>query len=78
MFLGIKASEQWASVEPVDKGWSADKKYFIRTVSGEQLLFRVSDIEGYDAKRKEYEIIEKYAKLGFAMSMPTGLFRYSV
>lgn len=70
MFLGISSSEQWASVEPVDKGWSADKKYFIRTVTGEQLLLRVSDIEGYDAKKKEYEIIEKYAKLGFPMSMP--------
>ena len=70
MFFFFFSSEQWASVEPVDKGWSADKKYFIRTVTGERLLLRVSDIEGYEAKKKEYEIIEKYAKLGFPMSMP--------
>ena len=50
MFLGIKSSERWASVEPVDKGWSSDKKYFIRTDAGESLLLRVSDISGYDEK----------------------------
>ncbi|MBR5658500.1 MAG: phosphotransferase [Lachnospiraceae bacterium] len=70
MFLGIKSSDRWTSVEPVDKGWSSDKKYFIRTDAGESLLLRVSDISGYDGKKKEYEIIEKFAKLGIPMSMP--------
>ena len=60
----------WASVEPVDKGWSADKKYHIKTFSNEHLLLRLSGIEEYDKKKKEFEIIEKYATLGFRMSMP--------
>ena len=34
------------------------------------LLLRLSDIELYDAKKKEYEIITKYASLGFLMSRP--------
>ena len=57
-------------MEPVDKGWSTDKKYHIKTLSGEHLLLRLSSIEEYENKKKEFEIIEKYAKLGFQMSMP--------
>ena len=70
MFTDINASKNWASIEAVSKGWSADKKYFIRTFSGEHLLLRVSDIEKYEEKKKEFAIIEKFAGLGFPMSMP--------
>jgi len=70
MFRDISSSTNWASVEPVDKGWSTDKKYHIKTLSGEHLLLRLSSIEEYENKKKEFEIIEKYAKLGFRMSMP--------
>lgn len=70
MFFDIKSSENWVYAEPIDKGWSTDKKYFIRTLSGEHLLLRMSAIEEYDEKKKEFEVIEKYSKLGFQMSMP--------
>ena len=70
MFLGIQSSINWVSVEPIDKGWSSDKKYHIRTQADEHLLLRVSSIDEYDIKKKEFEIIEKYSKLGFQMSMP--------
>ena len=70
MFLGIQSSINWASVEPIDKGWSSDKKYHIRTQEDEHLLLRVSGIDEYDIKKKEFEIIEKYSRLGFRMSMP--------
>lgn len=70
MFLDIEASTDWESITPISKGWSSDKKYYIRAKSGEELLLRVSDIEQSDAKKKEYEIITKYSKLGFNMSMP--------
>ena len=70
MFLDIQSGDNWESVEPVNKGWSSDKKYFVRTFSGEHWLLRIADIGQFDAKKKEYEIIEKYAKLGFPMSSP--------
>ena len=72
MFLGIQSSINWASVESIDKGWSSDKKYHIRTQEDEHLLLRISSNEEYDIKKKEFEIIEKYSKLGFQMSMPKG------
>ena len=70
MFQDIGSSKNWVSVEPLNKGWSSDEKYYIVTKEGEHLLLRVADIDAYDAKKKEYEIIEKYSKLGFRMSMP--------
>ena len=70
MFLDIEISEKWDTVEPVNKGWSSDRKYRILTRDGEKLLLRISDIAHFDEKKKEYEIIGKYAKLGFPMSMP--------
>ena len=54
----------------VCKGWSSDKKYKIITHSGESLLLRIFSINQLDEKKKEYEIVSKYSKLGFPMSEP--------
>ena len=70
MFRDIKNSETWESIEKVSKGWSSDNKYFIKTKDGKDLLLRVSDIEQYSTKQKEYDIIKKYSELGFNMSLP--------
>lgn len=68
--FNIKNSSTWLSVEKITKGWSSDEKYKIVTDDGQTLLLRISDISVYDYKKKEYEIVEKYSKLGFAMSSP--------
>lgn len=70
MFLDIESSIHWQKVEPITKGWSSDQKYFIRTTSGDSLLLRISKIDRYESKKKEYEIIKKYSNLGISMSMP--------
>ena len=56
--------------EPVNKGWSNDRKYKVVTEEGETLLLRLSDAVEYEAKKREFEIIQKYAGLGFPMSQP--------
>ncbi len=70
MFSDIKESENWELVKPVKKGWSSDEKYYVQTFSKEHLLLRIADIDQFADKKKEYEIIEKYAELGFPMSSP--------
>ena len=70
MYFDIEASKDWLSAEQIAKGWSSDRKFLIQTRSGERRLLRLSDIGQYDAKRKEYGIIGKYSRLGFAMSAP--------
>ena len=68
----IPYSGGWAAVEEVAKGWSSDKKYQVTTKKGQRLLLRVSGGEQYQAKKKEYEIIQKIGALGFPMSAPAG------
>ena len=70
MFSDIASSRNWASVEPVNKGWSSDRKFFVTTDSGEHLLLRLSERDRFAEKKKEFEIVEKYSRLGFPMSMP--------
>ena len=69
MFEDIAHSGTWLRAEAVEKGWSSDKKYLV-TTKDRKLLLRISDGEQYQAKKKEYEIIQKYAALGFPMSAP--------
>lgn len=68
--FGIVAEADWASCVPVEKGWSSDRKYRIETRTGRRLLLRLSDIDRYEAKRREFAFIERVARLGIPMSMP--------
>ena len=42
-YFDIESSANWKSVKLVSKGGSSDKKYFVKTNSGELLLLRISD-----------------------------------
>ncbi len=57
-------------IEPVNKGWSSDKKYYIETLAGKRLLLRVADISHYDGKKAEFEMMKQVAILGVPMSQP--------
>ena len=70
MFFGIESSRNWKSAVPVEKGWSEDRKYRIETETGEALLLRLSDPSRRDEKRKEFEIVTKYAGTGITLSAP--------
>ena len=70
MFMQIELSKDWKKVTPISKGWSSDKKYLVETADGKLQLLRISDIDAYEAKKKEYEIITKYSRLGINMSIP--------
>ena len=66
----IERNKEWKKIQKITKGWSADQKYKILTKRGEALLLRLADIDNYDKKKKEFDIITKYSKLGIPMSMP--------
>ena len=46
----IVGYNSFLKIEPVNKGWSTDKKYYIETIKGEHLLLRVSDISQAECK----------------------------
>ena len=58
MFMQIELSKDWKKVTPISKGWSSDKKYLVETADGKLQLLRISDIDAYEAKKKEYEIVK--------------------
>ena len=74
-FSDIPGFVTWESVELLSKGWSTDKKYIVKTKAGETLLLRIASAEEFEQKKKEYEIICKYATLGFEMSKPVSFGR---
>lgn len=66
----IKSYYTFTKIEPVNKGWSSDKKYYIETANGCRLLLRISDISEYDKKSLEFELMKQAAALGVPMSQP--------
>lgn len=56
--------------EPINKGWSSDKKYCITDENGTRYLLRVSDIAQHDAKQSEFNMMKKVESLGVPMCKP--------
>ena len=62
--------KKFVSKEPVLKGWSGDKKYCLTDEQGNRFLLRVTPIEKYDDKKREYELMRRVAELGVPMCDP--------
>ncbi|MCL1848882.1 MAG: GrpB family protein [Clostridiales bacterium] len=58
--------------EPVEKGRSEDKKYYIETTKGQCMLLRITDVSDLDRKKAEYRMMERVFELGFITSQPFG------
>lgn len=69
----IPESKNWRRIEPVDKGWSADKKFYIENNNGKKLLLRLSDISQLDKKKTEFETMVKVQQLGIRMTEPISM-----
>lgn len=56
--------------EPVDKGWSGDKKYRVTTGDGQIYLLRVSPREYFQRKQAQFHRMELAAQLQIPMCLP--------
>lgn len=56
--------------EPINKGWSSDKKYCVIDKNGTRYLLRVSDITEYDKKQLEFNMMKQVSALGVSMCQP--------
>lgn len=54
----------------INKGWSKDKKYCVTDQYDHKYFLRVSEIESYSRKKKEYEIMQQIYSLGVPTSEP--------
>lgn len=60
----------FASKELINKGWSGDLKYKVTAADGKTYLYRVSPAEQYERKKREFEYMQRVAKLGIPMCLP--------
>ena len=66
----IPGYDDFVNIEPLNKGWSTDKKYIVTTSTGEKRLLRIADIAEYDRKKIEIEMMKRVSALGISMSQP--------
>lgn len=66
----IPGSNLWSVIEPINKGWSSDKKYYIKTAEGKELLLRTSHISEFNTKKKEFEELKLISTKNILMSHP--------
>jgi len=66
----IPQYDTFAKIEPLNKGWSSDKKYYVETTDGRRLLLRVADIAEYERKRTEFDMLKRVAELDVPASRP--------
>ena len=59
----IPMYSNWLKIEPVYKGWSDDKKFYIEDSEGQRMLLRLTDISWYEAKRHEYDSMNIFLTL---------------
>lgn len=59
-------------IEPITKGWSEDKKYYIETADARRMLLRVSDVSEIECKKAEYGMMERIYALGVLTQQPLG------
>ena len=55
---------------PIDKGWSADRKFCVHTADGEKYLLRISSADRLARKQREFEKMEAVSRLGIPMCLP--------
>ena len=65
--IEIPLYDTFSKIEPITKGMSGDKKYYIETVDGKHLLLRVADSSEYSQKRTEFELMKHMVALGIPM-----------
>ena len=70
IFRDIPEFDTFAKIEPLNKGWSGDKKYRIETNNGAKLLLRISDIDKLERKKSEYGKLKRAAALDINFSVP--------
>ena len=58
------------SITPIQKGWSADRKFCAVTSEGEKYLLRISAADRLERKRREFERMCRVAALGIPMCLP--------
>ena len=69
-FSRMDILDRFASVRPITKGWSEDKKYCVTEADGARYLLRVTPMERYEERKALFAMLERIAALGVPMCIP--------
>ena len=69
----ILSDGRFIRLEPVNKGWSEDKKYCVTDLSGAKFLLRISPIARFEHRRALHEMMQRVSALGVPMCQPLEL-----
>lgn len=70
LYNEIPDSCKWQIVRQISKGWSNDKKYYIQTTDGKELLLKISDISQYEDKKRDFEAVKRLDDIDILISRP--------
>jgi len=70
--MDISGYDAFTKIEPIAKGWSDDRKYYVEAADGRRMLLRVSDISELERKRAEYGMMERVYGIGVLTPEPLG------
>ena len=70
IYMELRESLDITAFEPINKGWSGDKKYSVEIADGRHMLLRVSGISELDRKKAEYEMMKRVADFGIPAPQP--------
>lgn len=56
--------------EPINRGWSEDKKYQVTKSDGTNLLLRITPIERYETRKASFSMLEQVSLLNIPMCKP--------
>lgn len=63
-------SEEIVIIEEIEKGWSADKKFYIQLHNGAEYLLRKSDLDTFTRKTTEFDMVKQLLEAGLPISEP--------
>ena len=68
--MSILNSKRFVKIEPINKGWSEDKKYCVTDASGTKHLLRISPTSRYEARKLLFAMMRQVAALDVPMCLP--------
>lgn len=66
----IPMYKDWIKIEPVLKGFSEDKKFFIEDKNGDKFLLKLFEYSSYENKLKEFNFMKLVETTGINMQRP--------
>jgi serine/threonine-protein kinase len=68
--FGIPNFEMFKKIEPINKGVSKDKKFYVESFCGKHMFLRLADVKKFDRMKDEYKMMERVYELGVRCPEP--------